>query len=96
MLVRIEQWGLGSDEDDVYRAPETRRHCLRGVIYGHHRKPDGSSVQTSPVVSVNGREVTTKSGTIYLLGEPHPDYVEYLRGIGRSIDPEQPIKVVRS
>lgn len=88
--VRLERWGVVLN-GNVYQAPECQARALQGVVYGHPKKPDGTSVQTSAIVGVDGRLVTTSSGTTYeLVGEPDDDYAAYLRGAGLRFDPENP------
>jgi len=66
---------------DVYLAPELRRLQVRGKVYGHtkSRFPDGKTIVTSNIKSINGRVVTTSSGSVYELLDPDPKYVEWLR-----------------
>ena len=93
--IRIEGWALVYDHDDGYTPPECVRRCLKGEVYGHPRKADGETVRTSPIASVDGLHVLTSSGSLYLLGEPRPDYLDYLLGQGIPFDPADPIKVRR-
>lgn len=59
---------------DEYTAPELRRFHLQG-------EPSwlvqGNKMTTSPIVSVQGRTVTTRNGSIYVLGKRakgHPSF----------------------
>lgn len=64
---------------------------LRSVrIVGHF---EGHDIITSRVVDAKGRFVITSSGSIYRLGDPHPDYLIELANVGWAFDPENPIKV---
>jgi len=50
---------------DDYTAPELRRFHLRGIASWANT----GEVVTSPIVSVNGRVVTTANGSVYVLGK---------------------------
>lgn len=88
-VARLEHWALDSADgpDEV---------TLLGTVYGHSIKADGDKVRTSRVVDANGRRVTTASGTVYELGEPHPDYLIWMRGHGIRFDETQPVKIRRA
>jgi hypothetical protein len=63
-------------------------------VYGKPGFPDGSEVVTSGIVETNGAQVTTRTGSVYTLGEPKPEYVEWCRERGCHVPtPEKPIKV---
>lgn len=68
---------------------------MQGRVYDHPDQPDGKTITTSRIVSVAGREITTKSGSVYLLGEPDPEWLTYLESIGKPYDPAQPIRVLQ-
>lgn len=55
---------------------------------------DGRHVRTSRIVKAEGRLVTTNSGSVYELGDPLPNYVDWCRENGRAIDQAQPIKML--
>jgi hypothetical protein len=46
-----------------------QRPCLRGVVVNHPEFPDAAYVYTSPIVTIDGRVVTTSNNT-YLLDGP--------------------------
>lgn len=60
--------------DRPYDAPETVAYFLRGHIYDHPDHADGTTVETSPIVGAVDGKIRTRSGSLYELGEPHPDY----------------------
>jgi hypothetical protein len=63
---------------------------LLGNVYNHpnsERFSDGKSVITSAIEQVDGKRVTTYSGTVYLLEEPNPDYKSCIS----KYDPEDPV-----
>lgn len=95
-VVRLECWSVrqGPDAEVYYQAPELIIKQLHGRCYGHPRIADGELVTTSPIVSVFGRMVCTKTGTSYLLGTPDPGYIKWLEANGHPFDPEHPIRVI--
>lgn len=93
IAIQIDAWSLHTSGDG-YTAPELRAYQLRGIVKGHPEKRDGTCVYTSAILRVNGRYVFTESGSMYELGEPHPEYVAWCKAEGKSIDPEHPIKLI--
>ncbi len=95
MTARLENWAVSSD-DDGYTAPELIQPRLTGEVYNHpvERHYDGKEIITSPIRKSIGRQVTTRTGTVYELGKVHPEYAKYLESIGQEIDPDQPIKIL--
>ncbi len=75
-LIFLDEWSTGNKE--IYSAPEVRKIYLHGCCYGHPKHLDGTEVTTSHIVSVNGRIVKTSSGSTYVLGVPHEDFVDWL------------------
>lgn len=51
--------------------------CLVGSVTDKELE-NGSFITTSPVVSMSGSTVTTKSGTCYILKDMNTDYVDFL------------------
>lgn len=93
---RIEEWGTAPGGDG-WQAPELSEIVLVGKPVEHDdpywaeklaKDPDWH-IKTSSVVEVDGRFVKTRSGSVYELGEPHPDFVQEYGPIDR----ENPIKV---
>jgi hypothetical protein len=73
---------------DPYHAPEAPRLRLAG-----YRDKDAKRVHTSVIVEVNGREITTYSGSVYILEDIDPDYLKFLDETGDVYDPDNPIRV---
>jgi hypothetical protein len=93
-MIKIEDWGtMRSPAANPFQAPELAGICLRGVVFGHPHKEDGTKVITSDIVSVKGLVVETYSGSTYLLGKPSEDFLKYLAEQGRVFNPENPIEV---
>lgn len=74
-MVRIENWSVVS-KDPYYPDHNGRLH---GTVYGHPVHGDGEVVTTSRIASSEGHKVTTRSGTVYHLGEPSEHYREWVR-----------------
>jgi len=93
-VVLLECWSVVED-DDGYMAPELRTKYLRGRVYGHRDKEDGTHVTTSRIVNANGRRVTTSSGSIYELGNPSAAYLEHLHVNKIRYCEDEPVRVRR-
>jgi hypothetical protein len=81
----LNQWSVSFEGDPNYSAPEVRLIHLRG------RTDDGRNVKTSYVVAVEGRRITTRSGSVYTLGIIDPDYLKWLKANGITYNERQPI-----
>jgi|WetSurMetagenome_2_1015567.scaffolds.fasta_scaffold01970_21 hypothetical protein len=73
----IENWSIGFDEYDPYKAPELQIPMLYGTVTGHKKIKDGTNIRTSRITNVEGRIITTYSGSIYTLGQVSEDYVKW-------------------
>ncbi len=94
-MPRLENWSVVTDRVNAYNPPEAWVQRLAGEVYDHPKQEDGKRVETSIIVTSEGRRVTTRSGTVYELGKPDPQYVVWLRHeLGREIDPANPVKSV--
>jgi hypothetical protein len=68
---------------------------MSGNVFGHPKRPDGERVTTMTIVRVEGRRFWTSSGSAYVLeGEPLPQYVTWLKSLGREYEPEQPLTIL--
>jgi hypothetical protein len=84
---RIEQWSTELCPHKPYLAPELHDHVhVAGII-------DGKEKITTRVVAVDGRKITTKTGSVYLLGKAKPEFSAWCAMRGTPIDPAQPIKL---
>ncbi|MGA2260145.1 MAG: hypothetical protein ABSH28_01780 [Acidobacteriota bacterium] len=90
MTIRIENWAVVGDNDDPFVAPEMRGSCLHGEVTDHPKIGAGR-VLTSIIVGIEGRIVTTYSGSRYELGEPSEKYREWLHVHRPNWNPEKPI-----
>jgi hypothetical protein len=76
--IKIENWSTTSN-GDPFTPPEYNRTFLQGEVYGHPDFTAGSCIVTSAIIGVKGREITTESGRVYILGQIHPDFRKWLR-----------------
>jgi len=94
-MYRIENWSLGS-RDHPCTAPEIRSHYLKGSVYGHPNFPEGYEVDTSAIEEIHdGGIVETRSGSMYELGTPNPEYIEWCKEQGCHVPTkEEPIRII--
>lgn len=83
----LHRWSLVGDTDP-YKPPEHNTIRLSGF-----RNQDSRRVTTSVILSVNGREVTTYSGSVYILEDIDPDYLKYLDSTGEIYNHDNPIRI---
>jgi hypothetical protein len=89
----FENWSVVSD-CGPHTPPECRTNQIKGKVYGNPGFPEGAQVTTSNIVKVEGAQVTTRTGSVYTLCKPNPDYVKWCRENGCHVPtPENPIKV---
>lgn len=92
-MYRLKNWAIIYAIKNPFLAPELNFKILTGNVYDHPKFPDGAVIATSKIVSSNGLDVTTKSGTVYTLDGPaHKEFEELVADEGRSIDYDDPIK----
>lgn len=84
----LHRWRVVYLYDNPYLAPEANPACLAGF-----REPDKKPVRTSPIAKVNGVEITTESGSVYLLEDMDPDYRDWLLENEIEFDPDNPIVI---
>ena len=85
--IKLNEWSVVNI--DPYTAPEVGI-CLVGRLDG------GARVKTSIIAKVDGRLITTATGSVYELLEPDPKWLEFLKE--HDIKPptkEQPIRTIR-
>jgi hypothetical protein len=91
-MTKIQDWSI-TVKSDGYTAPELISPRLVGIVFGHPVKKDGEKVMSGPIIKVEGRIVTTHSGTVYHLGRIDPGYRKWLKENGIPYDPKHPIVV---
>lgn len=74
--VTLNAWSVIGSAISLYSPPEAAFKRLSGIVSGHPttRLNDGRSVHTSRIVKIDGRLITTRTGTVYELGVVHKDY----------------------
>lgn len=79
--IRVEEWRTVALQRTPYDAPETCPVAISGRVPpgADPRKPEGSPITTSPIAAIEGRIVTTRSGTRYLLGRIDKGFRAWLR-----------------
>lgn len=91
----LENWSISysNTEVNLYTAPETLQRCLSGEVYDHTTIPNGSHIKTSTIKGIESNKIITSTGSIYELGTPNPDYVEWCKNNAYHIPTkENPIK----
>ena len=94
MTVKLENWSFVEDNWRGHArfpyleefVPIKEGACLVGQVQGHPKIVDGHRAFTSPVkkIDAGARTCTTRSGTIYALGAPLEDYVNYIQHVNYS------------
>ena len=59
--------------------------CLIGQVSGHTEIPDGNTVTSSEIISIEDSVAITSTDTKYKLGNPHQDYLKFCEAQNRSI-----------
>lgn len=70
MKYHLYKWKITSKYNNPWLAPEANPICLIGF-----RDDENFPVKTTPIVSANGREITTYSGSVYILEDIDHDYL---------------------
>jgi hypothetical protein len=91
--IRLDCWSV-TQGDVRYIAPEERVSRVQGVVQDHPCFPADAKIVSSPLDTVEGRIVTTRSGTRYQLGRIDPQYRAYLKRNGYQYDPHNPVAIV--
>lgn len=84
----IRDWSVEAGSPFV--APECGTVHLVGTV-ALHNGVENNKVKTSAIVQINGRTVTTSSGSIYKLGAIEPAYRRYLAKTRPNWDWRNPI-----
>lgn len=91
---KLFKWSVcDRGEDNYYKPPELRNKYL----HGFREEPNGSlkEISTSKIVDVDGRKITTYSGSVYILQDIDLVYLQFINDAGREHDPENPIKLIK-
>lgn len=87
----LYRWAIVRLYDDPYRAPEINPNCLTGF-----RDDSPRRIRSTPITEINGREITTESGSVYILEDIDTTYREWLWENDIPYDPENPIYFKKS
>jgi hypothetical protein len=85
----LQNWSVVPGSIDPFVPPE-----LSGIKVVGKRQSDGKVVMTSRVKRVDGRRVTTKSGSVYVLGAISRQYRAWLKQRGIAYDKANPIRSI--
>lgn len=94
-MPRLENWYLSQRPTSPYQAPEVAPYCVVGRIYNDPRFNDGEIITTGTIKNAFGKGFNT-SRTNYELGQPDPQWLEWLESEGRVYIPENPLGVFSS
>jgi hypothetical protein len=90
----LHNWSVRANTLGPYDPPETRRITVSGAVFHSLKFQDGERITTSYIVGVSGVEINTHSGSVYRLGTPNEDYMDWCRENGCHVPtPEEPIKL---
>ena len=86
----LTAWTVVLADESGLHAPELAGYSVTGIVSGHPKKPDGTLVKTSRIVSIDGRTVVTANSTYTLVGEPTQRWLTWLTENGYVFDPADP------
>ena len=93
----LKNWRIVHPDTDGFMAPEQLIPQLKGQVYNSKKYGPGEMIRTSPIASVDGKVVTTESGTEYTLSEPNEAYVEHCKAQGWHVPTaDEPIRVTNN
>lgn len=80
-MIRLENWSVCVNQDNVYVAPENQVKHLEGEVYGHPNFVDGQFIKTSSLtlLDIENNYARTKN-TEYVLRQIDPEYQKFLDG----------------
>lgn len=84
----LEDWRFMISNVCPYTAPEQISSYCTGKIYNDARERfiDGTLIDTSRITAKKGNLIQTHSGTIYTLGTPNQNFIDWLISRGKSIN----------
>ena len=86
----LHRWSIGTRfNQEPSAGPGQQHRSLFGI-----RAEDGREVVTSYIVKVEGKNITTYSGSVYILEDIDPTYLAWMTEHGYTYDPENPIKII--
>lgn len=95
-MIELYDWVVTIRSGWEYAPPELQEICLSGRVLNDPRRLDHVIVTTSPIKNINGRMITTGSGTMYKLLEPSENYMRWCKDNNVHVPTvEEPIKDLR-
>lgn len=91
-VITLEEWFCTVSTNDIHIPPEINLIVLVGVVYNHPKYEDGTPIKTSVIKESNGKYVKTIN-TTYYLGNPDPNYLDWLDRVGLTYDSENPVSI---
>lgn len=91
LAIKIDNWSICNQDDNPYQAPEVKKDCLRGKVYGHPDHADGEYIITSVILEADGQYARTRNN-LYILSNIDPRYLEWLENNDMGYNPSNPIK----
>lgn len=79
----LHRWSVSGD---AYQAPEIASKYLCG-----YRDQEEKPIRSSAITKIDGRTITTYSGSVYILEDIDPEYRQWLEDNEIAYDPENPI-----
>lgn len=84
---KLQNWSVIGYGIDPYKAPEQAVIVLSGIVTDHPKLDDGTEICTSPLKMISVRnKVAVTTNTTYQLGEPSPEFVQWLNESGIRIE----------
>lgn len=89
-MAMLENWSIVMHPNAcAYTAPEARSRHLSGILTGHPTLEDRTDIAatTSSIeaFSWEKRLARTRSGTLYVLGEPDPKWLRWIEESGHKL-----------
>ena len=77
--MRLTNWAVTTQ--NPYAAPELQKKCITGIVYDNPNFDDGANITTSSISTVVRNadgviELTTFTGSVYILDGVEPAYAE--------------------
>lgn len=89
MIYNLYKWKVVPMYNQPYLPPEANSICLSG-----YRDNENFPVKTTPIKEVNGREITTLTGSVYILEDIDVDYLSWCIDNNIEYDYDNPIKIL--
>lgn len=90
MIYNLYKWRVVPLYNNACLAPEANSACLSG-----YRDGETFPIKTSPIKEVNGRQITTLSGSVYILEDIDVDYLSWCIDNNIDYNYDNPIKIKR-